>query len=334
MDSNKLKSIKVEHLAIIFLVIGLIILYFMSLASQPTFIDDYSELDNYEGETVIVKGIVLDYDSTVYGGTYLTVLEPDDLESTLKIFIETYGGNLTVGDIVQAKGTVLRLNENLLELVVVNEKDITIIGHWHHHRLSLPELAHRLEYHPDEFKYLPVEIKGYLKFEPRLPITSISLTEHPTDGFYSVKVEIHDPTKLISELHKGDLVSLNVSIEYDENNFEYRLISKNLTILEPYGSWEVSFSELMAAPFVFEGAEINITGYVHEYKSYYNYIVLFESPSGLRSLTNSSIWVDISALNLTDTCIWDDYLISISGKLYYDPQYIDYAIKANELSLG
>ena len=93
MNKSKWKSIKVEHLAIMFLVIGLIVLYFMSLASQPIFIKDYSELDNYEGETVIIKGIVLDYDSTKYGGAYLIVLEPDDLESTLKIFIETYGGN-------------------------------------------------------------------------------------------------------------------------------------------------------------------------------------------------------------------------------------------------
>ena len=61
------------------------------------------------------------------------------------------------------------------------------------------------------------------------------------------------------------------------------------------------------------------------------YILIFDSPSDLRSMANSSIWVDISGLNLTNTIIQDDYFVSIRGALYYDPQYIDYAIKAIEI---
>ncbi len=327
------RSFKVEHFAIIFLVIGMIVLYILSLASEPVFVEDYSELGRYEGKIVIIEGIVIDSDPTSRGELILTVLEPDDLESTLKIFIESCGGNFSIGDIIQAKGSVLRISDEFLELVVVNEKDIEIIGHWHHYRLSIPELAHRLEHQPGEFKYLPVEVTGYLKYEPRQPVTSLRLTEHPTDGFYTVKVDINDQIRSTAGLHKGDLVSLNVSMEYNENNFEYKLILKNLTLLEHYGEWQVTFGEVMEAPFVYEGATLNISGYVNDHETYYNYIVLFDTPTDYRSASNSSIWCDISGLNLTGITLQDDYYITIRGTLYYDPQYMDYAIKAEQLYL-
>lgn len=334
MNKKKNRSFKVEHFAIIFLIFGIIVLYFLSLASKPAYVEDYSDLDKYEGKAVILKGIVLDYDTTTYGETILTVLEPKDLESTLKIVIESGSGNFSIGDIIRAKGTVLRISEDMLELVVINRKDIETVGRWHHHRLSIPELAHRLEHHPQEFLHLPVELTGYLKYEPRQPITNLRMTEHPNEGFYSVKVEIPKSEQNIGELHKGDLVSINVSIIYNENNFEYKLVLKNLTLLESYGEWLVSFEELMSAPFIFEGTKINISGYVYDYEPFYNYIIILETPSEQRSQTNASLWVDISGLNLTSIVLQDDYYITIKGILYYDPQYFDYAIKADEIFMG
>ena len=329
----KLESFKIEHFAIIFLVFGIIVLYLMSLASEPDYVNEYSDLENYEGKLVIIKGIVIDHDTTSRGETILTVLEPGDLESTLKIFIESCSGsaNFSIGDVVQAKGSVLRLSEDFLELVVINEKDITVIGHWHSYKLSIPELAHRLEHNPAEFAHLPVEISGYLKYEPRLPVTSLRLADDPVDGFYTVKVDIPGPEIMSAELHKGDLISLNVSIEYNENNFEYELIAKNLTLLEAYGDWEVTLFELMEAPFVYEGAKINISGFVYDYEEYYNYIMIFDTPADQRSLANSSLWVDISGLNLTGTILQDDYFITIKGVLYYDPQYFDYALQGEKI---
>jgi hypothetical protein len=294
-------------------------------------VNDYSKLGNYEGKIVITKGIIIDYDETSRGETILTVLEPNDLNSTLKIFIESASKTFFIGDLIQVQGSVLRINDDLLELVVVNEKDIETIGHWHGFKLSIPKLAHRLEHNPSEFKYLPVEVTGYLKYEPRLPLSSLYLTEHPIDGFYSVKVEIVDSTQIISELHKGDLVSLNVSIYYNENNFEYKLSMVNLTLLESYGNWDISLTELVEAPFVFENAQINVSGYVYNYEPYFNYILIFDLPAERRSMANYSIWVDISGLNLTAIVLQDDYYVSISGVLYYDPQYTDYAIKADEI---
>jgi hypothetical protein len=322
---------KIEHFAIIFLIIGIIVLYLLSLGSEPEFVADYSKLGDHDGDIIITKGIVIDYDDTSRGETILTVLEPDDLESTLKIFIETGTDRFTVGDIIQAKGSVLRLDEDFLELVVVNDKDVKIVGHWYNYHLSIPELAHRLEQNPSEFQYLPVEITGYLKYEPRTPVSSIRLTEHPVTGMYTVKVDIPEPEQLKTDLHKGDLISLNVSLDYNENNFEYKLISKNVTLLKSYGDWEVTLQELMKAPFAFEGAVVRVDGYIHEYKSYYNYIVIFDSPTGWRSEANASIWVDISGINLTGIILHDDYHVSITGILYYDPQYFDYAIMAVEL---
>ncbi len=331
MNKPNSRSFKIEHFAIIFLVIGIIILYFLSLASKPIFVQDYSELEKFEGKIVITNGIVIDYDETSRGETILTLLEPEDLNSTLKIFIETCSIKFSIGDLIQVKGSVLRINEKFLELIVVNEKDIDTIGHWYSYRLSIPDLAHRLTHNPAEFQNLPVEVSGFLKYEPRSPITSLRLTEHPTEGLYTVKVEIPDSAQTIAELHKGDLISLNVSIIYNENNLEYKLTVINLTLLQPYGKWDVSLSELMEAPFVFENALINVSGYIHDYEQYYNYIILFDVPVAQRSLANSSIWVDISGANMTNIILQDDYYVSVKGILYYDPQYFDYAIKAEQL---
>jgi len=328
---SKLKSIKIEYFAIIFLVVGIVILYILSLASKPSYVPDYSELEEYEGKIVITKGIIIDSDTTSRGETVLNILEPDDLNSSLKVFIESGSREFQIGDLIQVKGSVLRINEEVLELIVVNDKDIEIIGHWHNYRLSIPELAHRMEHNPNEFKFLPVEVSGFLKYEPREPITSLRLTEHPLEGVYTVKVDVPEFNQLDIVLHKGDLVSLNVSIEYNENNFEYKLTLINITLISSYGEWVVTLTELMDAPFVFENAQINIDGYIHDYESYYSYILLFDLPATQRSSANTSLWVDISSLNLTGIMLQDDYYISIKGILYYDPQYFDYALKASEL---
>lgn len=306
----------------------------MSLASKPVFVEDYSELGKYEGKIVVVQGIIIDYDETSRGESILTVLEPDDLESTLKIFIESCSTNFSIGDKIQAKGSVLKLNDNLFEIIVLNDKDVEKIGHWHHPKLTIPELAHRLEYSPVEFCHLPVEISGYLKYEPRVPITYFRLSEDPNNGIYNVKIDIPSSNGLNKELHKGDLVSLNVTVEYNENNFEYKLILKNITLLHQYGEWYVTLQELQDAPYVFEGTTINTSGYVYNYESYYNYILILDSPSDGRWSSNCSLWVDISGLNLTGVNLQDDFFITLKGVLYYDPQYFDYAIKAEKIFMG
>jgi hypothetical protein len=303
----------------------------MSLASEPVHVRDYSELEDFEGETVVIDGIIIDTDTTSRGETMLTVLEPHDLESTLKVFAESCQKNFSIGDKVQAKGSVLKINDDFLELVVINDKDIKITGHWQHYSLSIPELAHRLEHQPVEFKYLPVQISGYIKYEPRKPITSLRLAEDPGNGIYNVKVDVPDERLIKDELHKGDLVSLNVSIEYNENNFEYKLILKNITLLCQHGEWYVTLTEIQDLPYVFEGALINTSGYVYDYEYYYNYLLLLDSPSGHREDSNCSIWVDISELDLTGVRLEENYFISIKGILYYDPQYFDYAIKPERL---
>jgi hypothetical protein len=324
----------VEHFAIIFLVFGIITLYLLSLASQPVFVEDYSDLSKYEGETVIIEGIVIDFDETCRGEGILTVLEPDDLESTLKIFIENNGRNFSIGNIIRAKGSVLKISEHVYQLVAMNDKDIENIGHWHSPQLSIPEIAHRLEHHPEEFKHLPVGITGYLKYEPRIPATSLRISEDPLNGFYTVKVDIPLSAQIYTDLHKGDLVSINVTIEYNENNFEYKLILKNITLLKQYGEWVVTLDEIQDAPFVYEGAKINTSGYIFNYESYYNYILLMDSPSDGRWDSNCSLWVDITGLNLTNVHLEKDYFVGIRGILYYDPQYFDYAIKAEEIFVG
>jgi hypothetical protein len=219
----------------------------------------------------------------------------------------------------------------MFELIVVNEKDIEKTGHWHHYKLSIPELAHRLEYQPDEFLHLPVEVTGFIKYEPRNPTSSLTLSEDPCNGFYSVKVELPVGTEFASELHKGDLVSLNVSVEYNENNFEYKLVLKSLELLEPYGDWCLTLTELQDAPFIFEGATINTSGYIYDYEPYYNYILLLDTPSTGRWDANCSIWVDITGLELENTHLDDNYFVLLTGALYYDPQYLDYALKAERL---
>jgi len=314
-----LKSFKIEHFAMLFLAIGIIILYVLSLSSKPEFISDYSDLENYEGKIVVTEGIVIDYDETSRGETMVTVLEPDDLESTLKVFIESCDHNFSIGDKIQVTGSVLKLNDGFYELIVINDKDIQKTGHWHHYRLSIPELAHRLEHNPNEFKYLPVEIFGYLKYEPRQPITKLRLSEDPNNGMYEVSVEVANGYQLGCSLHKGDLVSLNVSLEYNENKFEYKLILKNLTLLQEFGEWSIDLSELMAAPFVYEGACVNISGFINYYESHFNYVLLYDTPSTERWSANSSIWMDISNINGTEINLQNDYFITIKGSLYYDP---------------
>jgi DNA/RNA endonuclease YhcR with UshA esterase domain len=107
--------------------VSLVTLYFLSLVSQPVLIS-LSNLSTYNGQQVIVQGIVTEYRTTTYGSQIITINNKENKTNSVVLYIE---GTVPVeyGDAVQATGQIQQYKEEW-EVVVNNPQFILILQKW------------------------------------------------------------------------------------------------------------------------------------------------------------------------------------------------------------
>jgi len=121
-------NLKFGHIAIIFGVTGIALLYVVTALSQPVLIADYNELENHEGEVVSVEGAILSYKYTDTGELVFTIYGN---KQVMDIVVENHrqtSKNLDINSVISATGEVqMDFNKNY-EIVVIDEKNIEVIG--------------------------------------------------------------------------------------------------------------------------------------------------------------------------------------------------------------
>jgi len=80
---------EIKYLSIFFSVCGIASLFFLSLLSEPVYVD-LSEISKYEGKEIITEGIVVDKYETKYRNTILFLVKalPDRENNTITTFID------------------------------------------------------------------------------------------------------------------------------------------------------------------------------------------------------------------------------------------------------
>ena len=124
---------KFKYLSIFIAIGSLLLLYVLSLFSQPILVP-LSSLQTYNGQQVTVQGVVTDHRTTSYGSQLITIKEPQNSTNSIALYLE---GELSVeyGDLIQATGEIQQYN-NQWELVINDPQLVVILQRWQNQSLS------------------------------------------------------------------------------------------------------------------------------------------------------------------------------------------------------
>lgn len=202
---------KLKHFSLIFSVIGIACLYFLSTLSQPILIE-LKDVPKYEDKSVIVEGIVTEHHLTNYGSQIITI-ESDNASTTVFVEGET---EIEYGDKIQVTGKVQKYKGDW-EIVVDNVDFVKIIQKWQN--ISIP--LWQLSASPEKYEGLNVNVTGYVD---TIYDTYFYMTD--SEGNYSIIV-FCNPSKY--NIHSGQKVSVAAKFTFDKEEFRYRLDASDET---------------------------------------------------------------------------------------------------------
>jgi len=142
----------IKYFSLIFSIIGIIILFFISTLSEPMNIK-LCEISKYESKNIKTQGIVIDHYQTKFGSQIIKIRQDN---TTVTIFLED---KITVdyGDKISVTGIVQKYN-NEWEIIVENKNFLEIIQKWDN--ISLP--IEQVTKNPDRYKNLKIKITAYI----------------------------------------------------------------------------------------------------------------------------------------------------------------------------
>jgi len=205
-----------KYFVIILSVVSILFLYFLSTLSQPIEIE-LSEISNFEGKEVIVKGTVTNHRITTYGSQIIEI--KDILQDNTSEVIVFVGGETLVeyGDEIQATGKVQKY-EDEWEVVVDDKRYVKILQKWNNITTPLWQLAEN----PSKYLDLNINTSGIIErdYESYFYLTD-------SEGQYSVVV-YYDPS-LFFNISEGDKITVGARFVYDSATLRYVLMTNQET---------------------------------------------------------------------------------------------------------
>ncbi len=197
---------KLKYFSMLLSIIGIIILYMISRFSQAPIIK-ISDMPNYEGKRVMIKGIVIEHHLTKYGSQIITI-ENENHSAT--IIIE---GKIDVeyGDKLLATGEVQKYKENWQLLVNTNHQ-LQILKKWYNGSLPLWQIAEN----PTKYLDINVNITGYIESISNAYFLLVDLEKkYSLIIFYTISKNV--------TLYPGQKICASGRFTFDEKNFRYML---------------------------------------------------------------------------------------------------------------
>ncbi|UCH89913.1 MAG: OB-fold nucleic acid binding domain-containing protein, partial [Thermoplasmata archaeon] len=275
-------GLKFGHVAIIFGVLGIAFLYVVTVLSQPIQIEDFTELEHYEGEVVSVEGTILNSYTTSNGEQYYTLYKNEDLLDVIIENNKNVDKNAQVNSIVSVTGEVQKNYRGEYELVGTDGKSLKVVG-----QCNPPDLNWtNVEFFNNTYVQTAgtvIDIEDYYGDKQKLKLKSSSDT---------MSVIVLDPTGILGI---GDNIEIKGIIR--QMPAEYRLYIYSSSAITITGHWDlesVSLFDLTSAPEKYLEFPINVQGVVR-YEPWTNPTYSFYlSDSAVDS--EISIRVDLSEL--------------------------------------
>ena len=204
-----------KYLPLIAAILGILLLYSISLFNQPIVIS-IDQIENYEGRTITTEGKVIEYQENKYENQLITIQNEN---YSLLLFLEN-PIDVHNGDEIKATGTVQRYNEDW-ELIIDSQENILIINKWENCTISLNDIAQN----PTHYIQQNINITGYVDLI--------------FDDYFHLKDEnqrytffVKKPYKLNTTLYSGKLVNIKAFFNYDpeQTRYVFELTDENHSI--------------------------------------------------------------------------------------------------------
>lgn len=223
------------------------------------------EIGEHADEYVMMDGVVVGFSENDWGGGTARLLGIPDIESagnwsaTVDVKFSDRPKNLNSTDRLTVCG-VVRENDDGAYLYVYDTDAIVSIekGFWAPKNMTLGMLSELIEKGGDESSVFVVEVFAYLKYQPG-GYGSVTLTDHPTDGEFTLKMDTRDMV-CDQEISKGDLLHIRGTVEYDREGMKYVLLAQWAEVVEYHGIWEMTVEELVSVHYLFENANVKVNG--------------------------------------------------------------------------
>jgi hypothetical protein len=193
--------------------------------------------------------------------------------------------------------------------------------------VSIPKLAQSLQQAELKgYEYFEVNVTGYVRYEP-YNTSVIYISEELFGGRYILKVRYQGKqiTEILSGVHKGDLVEVQGTVSYEPSTLRYVLHASAINVVQPYGVWHLTLTQLVDHVHEYEYAKINITGYIIEVVEQNNTFMLTDN---LTTCTYTlSVVLEDTEQTVSLRASWYGW---IEGRLIYDPSRAAYVVLATK----
>jgi len=197
---------KLKYFSIIFSIAGILILYMISKFSQAPVIF-LSEIQDYEGKQVTIRGVVREHHTTKFGSQIIKITDDN---SSLEIFLE---GKTEVefGDKIQATGEVQNYKDSW-ELIVNDLRQLQILEKWNNVSFPLWQIAEN----PTRYLNINVNVTGFIESVSNAYFLLVDIErKHSLIIYYSISKNI--------TLYPGQKICASGIFTFDEKNFRYML---------------------------------------------------------------------------------------------------------------
>lgn len=201
---------KLKYIVVLISIACIVILYVLSLLSQPIAIS-LADVPSYEGQQVIITGTVTQQHTTTYGHM-IEINDVDDDNSTSIIIYVEEQTTIEYGDKIQATGTVQKYNDEW-ELIVPNAKAIQTLQKWENITMPLWQLAE----HPTRYTGINVNITGIIDRD----YDSYFYVIDPDDK-HTLMVSYSSEKK--QNISQGSQVLVRGQFLYDEETLRYLIV--------------------------------------------------------------------------------------------------------------
>ena len=246
--------------------------------------------DNID-EYVVLDSVAVGVSKNPWGGGTARVIGIPSIESegnwsaNCRIEFSDCPKDLNSTDRVTAYG-VVREGKDEAYLYVYDPEAVRIEkDYWEPKNLTLGMLSEVIERGSDEFSGFTVRVSGYLKYEPG-EYASLTLTDHPTQGEYTLKVITRD-MECDYEMSKGDLLYVQGTMDYDREDMRYVLNTQWVEVGEVYGIWELTLKELSTNYYLYENARVLVSGQLSLVD---DVLYLIDGESKIRTNANPNDW--------------------------------------------
>lgn len=295
-----------------------------------------------EGEYVQTRAVVSDIERRDTS-MELSIFDPGSgAENTLVVYERDM--NVSIGAEINFSAYV-DAGKNGITLRSFMGEAVAVEGFWESKELGIRRLFESISTNRREFMYFPVNVTGYVLYQPNPIFSGFTISDRTALGGRYIKVNLEYGTD-IGMLDRGDLVKVRGKLTEDEKNMGLELSALFFEVLEEAQEENVSVEELIDTPFLYENANIRLTGSVCRsdtegvLKGNNNYTLpgyCWMDAEGNETLPLAILEKDSAAISISDllnrSCTEGDE-ITLNGKLVYITFALRYVFAMDEICAG